>query len=40
MVMDVGGDDDVEYPTMLPLPLLSSSKVDLETDVVNGLEEL
>ena len=40
MGMDVWGDDDGEYPMMLPLSLPSSPKVDLETDIVNGLEGL
>ena len=40
MGMDVGGEDDGEYPTMLSLWLPSSPKVDLETDIAHGLEEL
>ena len=40
MGMDVGGDNDGEYPTMLSLSLPSSPNIDLETDIANGLEEL
>ena len=38
--MDKGCDNDVEYPTMLALSPRSRPRVDLETDIVNGFEEL
>ena len=38
--MDVHVGGEAEYPMMLPLLLLSSPKVGLETDVANGHEEL
>ena len=37
---ECGADDNGEYPTMLSLLLPSNHKVDLETDIANGLEEL
>ena len=40
MDMDVGGDDDGEYAAILCHSLPSSPKVDLETDIGSGLEEL
>ena len=38
--MDVHVEGVAEYPTMLPLSLPSSSNIDLETDIADGLEEL
>ena len=38
--MDVGGDDDAEFPMMLPPSLPLSPKVDLETDIANCFEDL
>ena len=37
--MDVGGDDDAEFPMMLPPSLPSSPNADLETDIANCFEE-
>ena len=38
--MDVHVEGEDEYPMMLPLSLPSSPKVDLETNIANGLEGL
>ena len=38
--MDVHVEGEAEYPMMLPLSLPSSPKVDLETNIANGLEGL